>query len=389
MARPARRTRAPRSEHRHCPPLLHQRDDPQLPAAAGAQRVAAGPDHRLARFGVRRGESRAQRRHSDRGRVLHVHLAALPRTHRALRRGALRHGLRRGGRFLHACGARGLPQRGRRGRLRAPRGRGVLRRRGGRAPREGAGHGRCALSRVPAGARRLPRARSAAGATRAGRPGATAPRPAPARRGLARPAPRARAAPAALNSSDGDGYGIIPGVKLSARWIKEISANTWLRIGEGLLLVLAFLVNEAEYYQYRFIQQMELWAYDQRLRLFLPNTLDPRVVILDIDEKSLNAEGRWPWSRNKLAEMIRQLFDKYNVRVVGFDVAFPEADPSSGLASLDDMARTDLKDDAEFQRVLQARRPSLDSDRIFADQISNHPVVLVFFPAEKTATPRL
>jgi adenylate cyclase len=173
-------------------------------------------------------------------------------------------------------------------------------------------------------------------------------------------------------------------VKLSARWIKEISANTWMRIGAGLLLMLAFLVNEAEYYQYRFIQQMELWAYDQRLRFYLPNTLDPRVVILDIDEKSLNAEGRWPWSRNKLAEMIRQLFDKYSIRVVGFDVAFPEADPSSGLASLDDMARTELKDDAEFQRVLQARRPSLDYDRIFADEISKHPVVLGFFLGGKT-----
>ena len=42
-------------------------------------------------------------------------------------------------------------------------------------------------------------------------------------------------------------------------------------------------------------------------------------------------KGRWPWSRNKIAAMVRQLFERYKVRVVGFDVAFPEPDTSSGL----------------------------------------------------------
>ena len=173
-------------------------------------------------------------------------------------------------------------------------------------------------------------------------------------------------------------------MKLPERWIPQLSTNTWLRIAAGLVLVLVFFVNEAEWVQYRFVQQMELWAYDTRLRLFLPNTLDPRIVILDIDEKSLNAEGRWPWSRNKLALMVRQLFDKYQVRVVGFDVAFPEPDPSSGLASLEELAKTDLKDNQEFKTILDARRASLDYDQVFAEEIGKHPVVLGFFLGSKT-----
>ncbi|HUQ29262.1 MAG TPA: adenylate/guanylate cyclase domain-containing protein [Usitatibacter sp.] len=172
-------------------------------------------------------------------------------------------------------------------------------------------------------------------------------------------------------------------MKLPA-WLPKYSTNTWVRILAGLTIVLAFLVNEWEVYQYRFIQQMELWAYDTRLRLFLPRTLDPRIVILDIDEKSLNAEGRWPWSRNKVAAMVHELFDRYKVRVVGFDIAFPEPDTSSGLASLEDMAKNELKDDALFHKVLEARRPSLDYDRIFADEVSKWPVVLGFFLGSKT-----
>lgn len=168
-------------------------------------------------------------------------------------------------------------------------------------------------------------------------------------------------------------------MKLPARWIPQLSTNTWLRIAAGITVVFAFLVNEAEWYQYRFIQQMELLAYDARLRLFMPDTLDPRVVILDIDEKSLNAEGRWPWSRNKLAVMVKQLFEKYQIAVVGFDVAFSEPDPSSGLASLEEVAKTDFKDDAKFQDTFAALKPSLEYDRIFADEIAKHPVVLGFF----------
>jgi adenylate cyclase len=165
-----------------------------------------------------------------------------------------------------------------------------------------------------------------------------------------------------------------------------LSANTWIRIAAGLAVVVGFILNEAgpEGLQLRFIQQMELWAYDQRLRLFLPKTLDPRIVIVDIDEKSLNAEGRWPWSRDKLALMVRELFDKYKIRVMGFDVAFAEPDPSSGLATLDRLAQNELKDDPAYLATLKEKRASLDYDQIFADEIAKHPVVLGFFLGAKT-----
>ncbi len=168
-------------------------------------------------------------------------------------------------------------------------------------------------------------------------------------------------------------------MKLRERLQQRLSWNAVVRIGVGLAVVLTFLVNEAEWVQFRFIQQLELWSYDARLRFFMPGTLDPRIVILDIDEKSLNAEGRWPWSRDKMARMVTQLFDRYKVKVAGFDVAFAEPDTSSGLASLEAMAKGPLKDNAPFQEWLARNREALDYDRVFADEISKHPVVLGFF----------
>ena len=155
---------------------------------------------------------------------------------------------------------------------------------------------------------------------------------------------------------------------IAARWIPKLSPNYLVRAAVGLGLVLLFLVDAAEWREIGPLTKLERWAYDERVRLFLPKTLDPRVVIVDIDEKSLNAEGHWPWGRDRLALMVRQLFEKYRVRVVGFDVAFPEADPSSGLPVLESIAIGELKDNAQYQAFLLRTRTSLDYDQLFADE---------------------
>ena len=40
----------------------------------------------------------------------------------------------------------------------------------------------------------------------------------------------------------------------------------------------------------------------------MPQTIDERIVIVDIDEKSLAEIGRWPWSRNRLGDLVNELF---------------------------------------------------------------------------------
>ncbi|MGA1931193.1 CHASE2 domain-containing protein [Arcobacter sp. YIC-464] len=52
------------------------------------------------------------------------------------------------------------------------------------------------------------------------------------------------------------------------------------------------------------------------------------VVIVDIDEKSLQELGQWPWSRNKVSHILKNLTDA-QVAIIGFDVVFAEEDSSS------------------------------------------------------------
>lgn len=153
----------------------------------------------------------------------------------------------------------------------------------------------------------------------------------------------------------------------------------FIRYALGLVILLVLLGHSANLYQIGFINHLDAIAYDTKLRLTMPHQSDDRVVILDIDEKSLGELGRWPWSRDKLATLFDKLFDQYGVALVGMDVVFAERDDSSGLKSLESLAKKELADSAPFQSVLRELRPQLDNDGRFAAAIKGRKVVLGYY----------
>lgn len=56
--------------------------------------------------------------------------------------------------------------------------------------------------------------------------------------------------------------------------------------------------------------------------------IENNVLIVDIDEESLSKLGQWPWSRDKVARIIKNLALS-DVAVIGLDVVFAELDNSS------------------------------------------------------------
>ncbi len=161
-----------------------------------------------------------------------------------------------------------------------------------------------------------------------------------------------------------------------------------MRIGLGLVIVLVFLGHAARFYQIGLITQLDNIIYDYRLRLTMPDTVDDRIVILDIDEKSLAVPelGRWPWNRRTMAELVRKLFDQYGIALLGFDVVFAESDYSSGIRALDGLAQKELKDNGGFQGTYEKLRPQLDYDGQFALALKGRPVVFgYYFNSEEDA----
>lgn len=156
-------------------------------------------------------------------------------------------------------------------------------------------------------------------------------------------------------------------------------AKHWPRILVTLLPVLFALMHSVGVVRIGMLQRLDDLIYDARLRATSPKTIDPRIVIVDIDEKSLAEVGRWPWGRNKLGQLVDELFDKQNIALLGFDVVFAEADESSGLGRLNELARNELKDQAGFAEKLRQMQSDLDFDGLFAKAIEKRPVVLGYY----------
>ena len=152
----------------------------------------------------------------------------------------------------------------------------------------------------------------------------------------------------------------------------------WPRVAVTLLPVLIALLHAAGVFNMGVLQRLDDIIYDSRLRASMPQTLDDRIVIVDIDEKSLAEVGRWPWSRNKVAALVDQLFEQ-KAALVAFDVVFAEADDSSGLNRLTELAAGEFKDMPAFGDRVRQMQPTLDYDSVFARAIQGRPVVLGYY----------
>ncbi len=153
----------------------------------------------------------------------------------------------------------------------------------------------------------------------------------------------------------------------------------WPRIAVTLIPLLLALLHAAAIAPISVLHQLDDIGYDARLRATMPKTLDERIVIVDIDEKSLSELGRWPWGRNKLGALTDELFGRQKIALLGFDVVFAEADESSGLTRLNELARNELRDQPGFVEKLQQMQGLLDYDAAFAKSLENRAVVLGYY----------
>lgn len=167
-----------------------------------------------------------------------------------------------------------------------------------------------------------------------------------------------------------------------AQWFSGLRGRL-LPIAMGFFLTILFASQSAGLFRIPILDRMDGVLYDMKLRLAAPGGIDPRIVIVDIDENSLRereqgGEGRWPWPRDRLALLMDRLFDDYDAAVVTFDVIFSERDESSGIRTMESIAQRELKNDSSFQEQFKRLKPLLDFDQRFAKSLENRPTILAF-----------
>ena len=151
-----------------------------------------------------------------------------------------------------------------------------------------------------------------------------------------------------------------------------------IRYALSLVLTLLFLLHVGEVLNIPILTSLENQAYDARLKITLPMDVDKQVVIVDIDEKSLDEIGQWPWNRNILAKINDVLFDYYQIKAIGYDIVFAEEDIDEGAKLLNTMAQGSLQDDPEFIEEYHRVMPSLQHDLRFAETLKDRKTVMGF-----------
>jgi adenylate cyclase len=153
----------------------------------------------------------------------------------------------------------------------------------------------------------------------------------------------------------------------------------WPRIAITLLPLVFAALHAVGVLNIGVLQRLDDIIYDARLRATMPKTLDERIVIVDIDEKSLAEVGRWPWGRNKMSNLTTELFDNQKIALLGFDVVFAEVDESSGLKRLNELAKNELRDQAGFADKVSSLQSALDYDAAFAKSLEGRAAVLGYY----------
>ncbi len=152
--------------------------------------------------------------------------------------------------------------------------------------------------------------------------------------------------------------------------IKKLIAPTPIKIGISITVVsmLIYIVGVP------FLSVMELKAYDLHFLSRGPLIPGNEVVIVGIDEKSVDTIGRWPWPRTKVAELVDKL-KVYGARVVAFDIVFAEPDESSGIAVVRKLKNR--FSDQRTKTVLDETERDVDNDGRFAEALKKNPNVIM------------
>ncbi len=144
----------------------------------------------------------------------------------------------------------------------------------------------------------------------------------------------------------------------------------------GLGITLLFLLLAA-WIRPALLDLVDLKLYDLMAGLRTEAQSPSEIVMVEIDDRSIETLGRWPWPRSLLAEGISKINDG-RPKAIGLNLAFNEPEANAGLAELNALrqafaqtllSQTGEAGEAFFDSIRQAME-NLDNDRKLAEAIA-------------------
>lgn len=142
-----------------------------------------------------------------------------------------------------------------------------------------------------------------------------------------------------------------------------------LTFADRPLLLSLDLIEESERfaYDYRMRESIALWTEDSSEK-------DEDIAIVNIDQASLDRYGTWPWRRDKIATLIKNIMDIYRAKIVVLPQSFlTREDQTSEIID-------DLRDRFYYDNAILTALTNLELDFNFdhrlLGQIDGRPVII-------------
>ncbi len=154
----------------------------------------------------------------------------------------------------------------------------------------------------------------------------------------------------------------------------------------GVIITILFLVMCI--IRVEFLDSTDLKFYDLMMNMRGDPEGTSQIVIVDIDDDSIEKLGRWPWPRSLLAEGIKKI-DAAGPKVIGLNIILSEPERVAGLKELGELENlfktgvmnTEDDRDVQFLKTMESTRLKLNNDKKLAEAIkaSGKVILPVFF----------
>jgi adenylate cyclase len=130
-----------------------------------------------------------------------------------------------------------------------------------------------------------------------------------------------------------------------------------------------------------FTEFMELKLYDLKFRVRGPKPAGGEVVVMGIDDDSLKTVGRWPWSREDMALVLRKLGET-GPRVIALDIIFAEKQETAAIRTLNNLC-TEIAQrglfPGEIAKIIEKEQLRANVDLMLAEAIKRGPPTILGF----------
>lgn len=171
----------------------------------------------------------------------------------------------------------------------------------------------------------------------------------------------------------------------------------------GIIITLAFVYSAWTFYQIRnlndirlassgstraifeAVEGLDFMLTDLRFLIRGEKRPETKIALIAVDDRSVEEIGRWPWSREKMANLVEQLF-QYNAKALGFDVIFAEEQENPVRQTLERIESTH-NIDGPVKQIFAEEKSKPSPDELLASTIAKYQdkIVLGVFENESSA----